>query len=352
MNAQRFQPLRVAELRRDTVDALEIHFETPGAFAFQPGQYVTLRARIGGEEVRRPYSICSSVGGAGFSVGVKRVPGGVFSGFVHEHLKAGDVLEVMGPEGRFGTAVRPAAARTLLGIAAGSGITPVLSILRSVLEGEAASRFVLLYGSRSTAEIMFRGALEDLKDRYLERLSVVHVLSREAQDVALLHGRLDAARIGALLPGLVRPAEVDAAFLCGPEGVIVAAETALAAFGVGHGVVQAERFTPAVSAPARAEPMPAAAEGATATVIFDGKTNTIPLPPGQTILEAALAAGLDLPWSCRGGMCSTCRARLVEGAAAMDENFSLEPWETEAGYVLTCQARASTAHVTVDYDQV
>jgi ring-1,2-phenylacetyl-CoA epoxidase subunit PaaE len=343
-----FHPLRIASVIRDTEDAIAVTFEVPddlrGAFAFRAGQYLTLRADIGGAEIRRAYSICSAPSEAGLTVGIKRVEGGVFSSWAHAALRPGSTVEVMAPDGRFGIAPDPRLARHVVGIAAGSGITPILSIIQAVLEGEPGSRCTLLYGSRATAQIMFRTALEDLKDRYLDRLGVVHVLSREAQDIAVLHGRLDEARIAALLP----PAPIDEAFICGPEGLIAAAETALAG-RVGR--VHVERFTPSgpVRAPAPVVPSPARV---TATIIFDGKTNNIAVPENAAILDAALAAGLDLPWSCRGGMCSTCRARLTEGAAEMAENFSLEPWETEAGYILTCQARPTTQHVTVDYDQV
>lgn len=340
MSLSGFHPLTVASVTRETADAVSVTFAVPEGlrevFAFRPGQYLTLRAVLGGEEARRAYSICAGADEGVLRVGIKQVPGGVFSGFANHVLKAGDVLDVMPPEGRFG--IVPAGARRIVGIAAGSGITPVLSILRSFLAAGAGHEAALLYGSRSTGEIMFRGALEDLKDRYLTRFSVTHVLSREAQDVPVLHGRLDAGRIAALLPG----AAPDAVYVCGPEGVI---EAGVAVFGA---IAQTERFAAGPRAVVETPKM----SGVMATIIFDGKTNTIAVPPGEPILEAALAAGLDLPWSCRGGMCSTCRARLVEGQAVMEANFSLERWETEAGFVLTCQAHPTTAHVVVDYDQV
>ncbi len=244
---------------------------------------------------------------------------------------------------------------THVAIAAGSGITPVLSILRSVLATDPASRFVLLYGSRRTGDILFREALEDLKDRHLERLSVVHVLSREAQDVAVLNGRLDAAKLRAVLPTLVRPDAIGHALLCGPPGLIEDAQAVLCALGLPQERIHSERFFAAGSTPAPRAAAAAAASAAPcaiATIVHDGAATDVPILEGERVLDAALRAGLDLPWSCRGGMCSTCRARVVEGQVEMAQNFSLEPWETEAGYVLTCQSRPLTPHLRVDYDHV
>jgi ring-1,2-phenylacetyl-CoA epoxidase subunit PaaE len=352
-----FHTLRIADLRRETDDAVSLAFDIPEAvrplFAFAPGQYLTLRAELDGAEARRSYSICSGLDDAELRVAIKHVPGGAFSTLANTAWKTGDTVEVMPPAGRFGTEIAPDAARTHVGIAAGSGITPILSILKSVLTREPASRFILLYGSRATASILFRETLEDLKDRFLDRLSIVHVLSREAQDIPILNGRLDAAKLRVLIPTLVAPERIDHAFLCGPADMIDAARDVLAGFGLPDSRIHAERFTP--STPPRAVPSPVAAPGtpfATATIIHDGTATDIALAEGEAVLDAALRAGLDLPWSCRGGMCSTCRARVSEGRVEMAQNFSLEPWETEAGYVLTCQARALTAHVTVDYDHV
>ena len=251
-------------------------------------------------------------------------------------------------------ALDPAASRTYLGVAAGSGITPVLSILRSVLTREPGSRFVLLYGSRATAGIIFREALEELKDRFMARLTVVHVLSREQQDVPVLSGRLDGALVTALLRGLVDVPRIDEAFLCGPEAMIEEVSSTLADAGLAPDHIHSERFTTGTPFPARPRPFqqPGAAPFAVATVVSDGIRTAVPIEEGETVLDAALRAGLDLPYSCRGGMCSTCRARVSDGAVRMDVNYGLEPWETEAGYVLTCQARPTTARVLVDYDQV
>ena len=357
----RFHALTATEVRRETPDAVSVALTVPPelreAFRFTPGQYLTLRHVIGGEEVRRSYSICSGLDDGELRVGIKRVPGGRFSAWIAESLMPGDTLETMPPEGRFG--LQPdltAPPRTVLGVACGSGITPVLSIARSLLAREPRSRVVLLYGNRSASGIMFREALEDLKDRHLARLTVVHVLSREKHELAALHGRLDRERVASLVPGLVRPGEIAAAFLCGPSGLAEAATEALVSLGVAPERIHVERFTTAggVALPAASRPGPAAVAdappAAVLEVVSEGVTRTVPMLPDETVLEAGLRAGLDLPWSCRGGMCCTCRAKVTAGEVAMDVNYSLQPWETEAGFVLTCQSRPKTATVAVDYD--
>jgi ring-1,2-phenylacetyl-CoA epoxidase subunit PaaE len=353
-----FHRLTIADVRRETAEAVSIAFAVPDAlaerFAWTPGQYLTVRASLGGEEVRRCYSICSGLDDGEVRIAVKRAACGRFSAWATRSLHPGDALEVMPPEGRFGVMTEPDGARVLLGIAAGSGITPVLSILRTVLAREPGCRFVLLYGNRDSASIMFRDALADLKDRHLGRLAVLNVLSREEQDVAVLNGRLDAAKLALLLPGLAAPGAIDQAFVCGPPGLAEDVVPALQALGVTAWRIQVERFTLAgVPQPRRraASPAPAPA-AATATLTYDGKTTTVPMAAGEAILEAGERAGLALPWSCRGGMCSTCRARLVEGEVRMAQNFALEPWEIAAGFVLTCQSHAVSSHVAVDYDHV
>ncbi|MCW3476970.1 1,2-phenylacetyl-CoA epoxidase subunit PaaE [Limobrevibacterium gyesilva] len=357
--ATHFHPLRVADVRRETPDTVSIAFDVPSAlrdaFSYAPGQYLTLRTRLGGEEVRRSYSICAGLDDNELRVAIKRVPQGAFSQHANTALRAGDTIDVMPPAGRFGTAIAPGLARVHVAVAAGSGITPILSIMKTVLTREPASRFILFYGSRSTAQIIFREALEDLKDRFLDRLSVFHVLSREEQDIAVLSGRLDGEKLRALLPTVVAPPAIDHAFVCGPAGMIDDVSATLQALGVQPARIHVERFTPAGGAIPAPRPVPVAADApafATATVIHDGKATDIPLAEGEAILDAAMRAGLDLPWSCRGGMCSTCRAKLQEGEVAMDQNFALEPWETDAGYILTCQSHPTTKHVTVDYDHV
>jgi len=356
MNAQtktRFHPLRVTRVDRETPDAVAITLAPPPEaaelFRFVPGQYLTLRRIVDGEEQRRSYSICAPAGDA-LRIGVKRVEGGAFSTWATRDLRPGDTVEAMPPEGRFTLTHDPAAPpRTVLGIAAGSGITPILSIAASLLAKEPHSRFVLLYGNRSAADIMFRTAIEELKDRHLDRFAVVHVLSREKHELAALHGRLDAERLRALLPGLVAPTELDAAYICGPDGLAAAANEALTALGIAPIRVRIEHF--GTGAPRRAVPLPAdTPAAATAEITLDGVTREVPMAAGETVLEAGLRAGMDLPWSCKGGMCCTCRAKVTEGEVEMALNYSLQSWETEAGYVLTCQSRPKGDRVVVDYD--
>jgi ring-1,2-phenylacetyl-CoA epoxidase subunit PaaE len=355
----RFHPLTVTAIRRETADAIAVTLAVPPelreAFRFTPGQYLTLRREIAGAEIRRSYSICAGLDEAVLRIGIKRVEGGVFSAWALDSLRPGDVLEAMPPEGRFGLAPDAGAPpRTVLGIACGSGITPILSIARTLLATEPQSRVVLLFGNRSAADIMFREALEDLKDRHLSRLTVVHVLSREKHELAALHGRLDHDRIAALVPGLVRPGAIDAAFLCGPTGLAEAATAALVGLGVMPERIHVERFTPAAGGTPRAAvaPVADAPPAAMLEVVVEGVTRSLPMLAGETVLEAGLRAGLDLPWSCRGGMCCTCRAKVTAGAVAMDVNYSLQPWETAAGFVLTCQSRPRTATLAVDFDAV
>lgn len=351
-----FHRLRIADRRQETPDAVSLAFAVPDAmrpvFAFRPGQYLTLRARIAGQELRRAYSICSAPDDGELRVAIRQVSGGAFSPYATTALQPGDMIDVMPPQGRFGALPAPSAPRLYLALAAGSGITPILSILSAALAREPDSRFILLYGSRDTAHILFRGALEDLKDRHLHRLTVLHVLSREAQDIAALSGRLDPARLRALLPGLAAPASIDQAFLCGPAAMLDTLPAVLAELGLPPARLQVERFE--TTSPPRPAPPPAAeaAHVALATIIHDGARHTVPVAAGETVLDAALRAGLDLPWSCHAGMCSTCRARISEGSVRMAANFSLEPWETAAGYALTCQAHPTSPHLVADFDQV
>jgi ring-1,2-phenylacetyl-CoA epoxidase subunit PaaE len=354
----RFHPLRVADVRRETPDAVSIAFEVPEelkrAFCFDCGQYLTLKARIDGEEVRRSYSICSGRDEGEIRVAVKRVEGGLFSAFVNETLAPGDVVEVMTPMGRFTVEPRPEEARVLAGFASGSGITPILSIIKTVLAAEPKSRFFLFYGNRSTSSILFRETLENLKDRFLDRLSVFHVLSRETQDIEVLNGRLDSEKARLLLRSLLPAAMIDHAFVCGPADMIDGLEATLIELGLPRERVHVERFTPSSDGRPRPARLLLAQTPATAfaTIILDGSSNQVPVAEGETVLEAAIRGGLDLPYSCRGGMCCTCRAKVVEGTVAMEVNYSLEAWETKAGFALTCQARPTSERVTVDFDQV
>jgi ring-1,2-phenylacetyl-CoA epoxidase subunit PaaE len=324
------------------------------AYAFVPGQYLTLRARLDGQDLRRSYSICSGPDEGELRIAVKRVEGGPFSAWVNSDLRAGDLIEVMTPTGRFGIPRGPGGARLYLGIVAGSGITPILSIVRGVLVGEPTSRFFLLYGNRSTAEVLFGEALAELKDRYMERLSVFHVLSREEQDVAVLNGRLDASKVRQLLCSLVPAAAIDHVLICGPEGMAEELGPVLESLGIPRARIHVERFVSVLGGRPRVKPpaVTPALASRMATLIYDGKRRDVPVAEGEAILDAALRAGLDLPYACKGGMCCTCRAKVIEGAAVMEVNYSLEAWEQQAGYVLTCQAHPQSDRIIVDYDQV
>jgi len=352
-----FHPLCIADLRRETADCISLAFDVPAelrdVYQFLPGQYLTLRTVHDGEELRRTYSICTSPDDGELRVAIKRVPDGRFSEAVVAGLAVGGQLDVMTPMGRFGAGAL-ANGQVYVALAAGSGITPVISILRHVLTREARSRFILLLGNRTMADIVFRQQLEDLKDRNLARLSVFHVLSREQQDLPALNGRLDGNLIRAVLPNMISPGRIDQVFICGPLGMIETAPSTLADLGVPSARVHIERFTPAENARQRKLHMvlPGAAPRAVINAIQGGRRMEFPLHGEDTLIEAATRAGLDLPYSCKGGMCCTCRAKLVEGEVNMAVNYSLEPWETAAGFVLTCQSRPTSARVTVDYDQV
>jgi ring-1,2-phenylacetyl-CoA epoxidase subunit PaaE len=354
-----FHKLKVADVRRETPDAVSIAFAVPPELAdeyrFHPGQHLTLRRECDGQDVRRSYSICTGLDDRELRVAVKKVEGGVFSTLCNEVLRPGDMIDVMTPQGRFGVMPDPATARNYLAIAAGSGITPILSLLRSVLSREPNSRFMLIYGNRTAKDIIFKEALEDLKDRFMGRLVVHHVLSREQQEIELFNGRIDAGKIEALLKSFAPANRIDHAFLCGPGAMIEDAKATLIRLGTPPGNVHIEYFsTDGVPVTPRRTAAKAAGEApvAHAHVTLHGSVYEIPMLDGETIIDAGERAGIELPYSCRGGMCCTCRAKLVSGEAEMAVNYSLEPWEKEAGYVLTCQARPLTKEIVVDYDEV
>jgi len=358
MSAPRFHRLAVSDLRRETADAVSLTFAIPKELAedyrFSPGQYLTLRTMMDGEEVRRSYSICSGPDDGELRIAVKKIDGGAFSNWAADELKCGDELDVMTPTGRFGVTAAPDQARVYVGFAAGSGITPILSIVKAVLVRQPDSRFFLFYGNRSASGMLFREALEELKDRFIERLSVFHVISGEEQDIPILHGRLDGEKVRVLLRSLVSWRDVDHVFICGPSGMSEDIEATCRAIGIAENRIHVERFVSEFGGKPRPKMVvpPTAPPKAFAALIIDGKRREVPIAEGEAILDAALRAGVDLPFACKGGMCSTCRARLVEGKAQMEVNYSLEPWELEKGFILTCQARPVTDRVVVDYDHV
>ncbi len=354
-----FHELTINCVEQLTEDAISIGFDVneglEDAFSFLPGQYLTLRASINGEDIRRSYSICSAAGG-GLKVGIKRVENGRFSSFAQE-LKAGDHLQVMAPQGRFTCTPNGNSKRNLLLIAAGSGITPMLSIAQSILTSESDSSVTLVYGNKVTSSIMFREALEDLKDRFLERFHMYHVLSREEQDVDLFHGRIDLAKIAEMAEkGIIDPSNSDGIYLCGPSEMTLELETHFKGFGIEPARIHTELFEvpgeekPAIISNAVRE---AIQDGVSVEVVLDGITRKFQLTDeADTILKAAEKSGHDLPFSCAGGMCATCRCKVVEGAAEMDKNFSLDDWELEAGFVLACQTRPKSEKLVLDFDSI
>jgi len=356
-----FHALTVAGVERLTDDAVAVTFNVPeelcGEYAFAPGQHLTLRATIKGEEVRQSYSICIAPSAAAATGTVRvasaRVAGGRMSNWLNDVVRPGDVIDVMTPLGSFTCPAQPDASRHHLAIAAGSGITPVLAIISAVLEEEPESRVTLLYGNRRTASIMFLEELADLKNRYPERLQLVHVLSREPQDVELFSGRLDPERISRILSVLAPVETVDEWYLCGPYGMVTGAQELLAEAGVDGHHVHHEIFHVAEQESPRQEVVveEGAPPEAVVTVNLDGRTTRIEMPSrAETILDATLRSRPDAPYSCTGGVCGTCRARLVSGEVRMDRNYALEPDEVAAGIVLACQSHPVTDEVSLDYD--
>jgi ring-1,2-phenylacetyl-CoA epoxidase subunit PaaE len=356
----RFHPLTVTDIKRDTRDSVILTLRPPaeanGEFRFIQGQYLTFRRVFDSEEMRRSYSICAGVNDGVLRVGIKKVDGGWFSSWANEELKVGDTLDAMTPMGNFHSALKPESARRYLGFAGGSGITPMISLIKTVLDAEAKSTFTLVYGNRSTSAIMFREELEDLKNVHMGRLNIVHILESEAADIDLFSGRLDRAKCDELFSRWIDVKGADLAFICGPEPMMLAVSEALKAQGLDDSAIKFELF--ASAQPGRAKKKSAgdgvAARGATctATIVLDGATRVVELAKGgQTVLEAALAAAIDAPFACKAGVCSTCRAKLLEGEVDMEANYALEDYEVERGYILTCQSHPRTDRIVVDYDQ-
>jgi ring-1,2-phenylacetyl-CoA epoxidase subunit PaaE len=350
-----FHRLRVAAVEPLTSDAVAITFEVPEElredFAFQHGQHLTIRWSLDGSDVRRNYSICSSAVGGDLRIAVKRLPEGVFSTYATSELRPGDTLEVMTPTGHFTTGLDPAHRKHYVAIAVGSGITPVLSILHTVLDVEPGSSCTLVYGNRGSGSIMFLEELADLKDRFPDRLALLHVLSREQREVDLFTGRIDGQKLSTFLRTLLPPGTVDEWFLCGPFGMVTELRQTLLEAGVEPAHVHQELFFTGELPPPPAPAAAAGGETSTVTVVLDGRTSTFPLAPGaQSILEAALQVRPDAPYACKGGVCGTCRARLTSGEVRMDRNFALEQSELEEGVVLACQSHPVGAEVTLDFD--
>jgi len=343
-----FHPLTVADVERLTDDSAAITFAVPGelagAFAFAPGQSLTIRR---GAE-RRSYSICSPAGTA-LRIGVREVAGGAVSGWLVREVRPGDVIEAQAPSGTFTPELAVAADHVL--IAAGSGITPMMSIAASVLAAHDHSTVTLFYGNRRSGTVMFADEVADLKDAYPARMRIVHVLSREPQEVELHSGRLDRERLARLLPATVSVPDVDHWWLCGPHRMVTDAMDLLRSLGVPGSRIHRELFWVGEDPPAQATHVEApVGAGAAVTVLLDGRSSTFTLPPGMPVLDGAQQVRPDLPFACKGGVCGTCRARVLSGSAVMRRNYALESSEVAAGYVLTCQALPSSDEITVDYD--
>jgi ring-1,2-phenylacetyl-CoA epoxidase subunit PaaE len=358
-----FHPLQVAEVRRETDDAVVVTFDVPAELAedyrYLPGQHVTVRTPEAGDDQRRNYSVCAgwdpgaSGGPRSLRIGVKRVAQGGFSAYALERMRPGDVVDVMTPTGRFCVTPDPLAGRRLCFVAAGSGITPILSMCASVLTFEPKSRVTLMYGNRTSSSIMFVEELADLKDRHPDRFQLVHVLSREQPEVPLFAGRIDASKLRAFLDKLIDAGSVDGWYLCGPYAMVEQLRGLLRAAGIPRERVHSELFHvgSATEPPAAADALPGSTVACEVTAIMDGRRSRFPLDRnGPPVLEGVLAARADAPFACRGGVCGTCRAKVREGTVTMDRCYALEPDEVARGYVLTCQAHPTSDRLVVDYD--
>ncbi len=356
----RFHPLEVTGVRKETRDAVVVTLKPRDAdaeaFAFRQGQYLTFRRAFDGEELRRSYSICSGLDEGCLRVGIKRVDGGAFSTWANEELKPGDVLEAMPPQGRFFTVIEPDAARSYLGFAAGSGITPVLSIIKTVLAREPQSTFTLIYANRQTSSIMFREELEDLKNLHLGRFSVIHILEAEGQEIDLFTGRIDSEKMDMLFRLWIDAESVDTAFICGPEPMMLTIAESLRRHRLTEDQIKFELFASSQPgrAKARAVSQAAAASASDCEVLvtLDGTTRSFRMPKdGTSVLDAAVQNHMDTPYSCKAGVCSTCRAKVLEGEVEMEVNHALEDYEVRAGYVLSCQCIPLSDRVVLSYDE-
>jgi ring-1,2-phenylacetyl-CoA epoxidase subunit PaaE len=350
-----FHTLKIENVRKETEDTVSISFEIPADlkhdYQFKPGQYLTLRTTINGEDLRRSYSLCSAPFENEWRVAIKQVEGGKFSSYANASLKAGDTLEVMTPTGSFTTELNPTNKKQYVLVAAGSGITPVLSLAKAILKEEPHSEVSLFYGNKGFASIIFREELEGLKNQYMDRLRLVHILSRESLGNPLQKGRIDAQKVKDLHKVFLQNQAIDAVFVCGPEEIIHAVKDSFTELGVDAKNIHFELFgTPVVkkevAAKANVEQIIS-----NVTVIIDGDSLEIALDStAENILDAAQKAGGDLPFACKGGVCCTCKAKILEGTARMDVNYALEPDEVEAGYILTCQAHPTSEKLIVSFD--
>ena len=356
--AAHLHSLVVSDVRRETEDTVSVAFDLPSnlesLYHFKPGQYLTLRTYLNGEEVRRSYSICSSPLEGELRVAIKKVENGLFSTFANQELKIGDTLDVMTPLGNFTCDIHENEKKKYVAFAAGSGITPVMSLIKSTLEVEPESTFTLFYGNKTGKTIIFKSELEDLKDKYLNRLEIHHVLSREDQGTDYLKGRIDADKVSAFAGRFFEPAEVNHFFICGPEEMINAAKDTLANLGVAKEKVHFELFTTSTPKATKSEGTQSKTNEVLSqvTVVLDGEETHFDISSkGNTILDAALDAGADVPYACKGAVCCTCRAKVLEGTVEMEMNYALVDEEVADGYILTCQSHPTSEKVVVSFDE-
>jgi ring-1,2-phenylacetyl-CoA epoxidase subunit PaaE len=356
----KFHSLRVKDIRRETADAVSIAFDVPETlktdYAFKQGQYLTIRKEINGEELRRNYSVCVSPLSGELRVAIKQVPGGRFSTFANENLKVGDTLDVMTPMGKFYTEVKKEQQKNYVGFAGGSGITPVISILRTVLEVEPESSFTLFYANRGFESIIFNEEIEAMKNKYMNRFIVHHIFSEEQLEGELFNGFITSERVQQYARFFFDARQVDEYFICGPEPMMLAIQDGLRKLQVEDKKIHLELFTVPGNRPSASAAAPQKAnidptKASTVKIVLDGDAIEFALPyGGESILDAALKQGADLPFACKGGVCCTCRAKLVEGEVEMDVNYALEPEEVKAGFILTCQSHPRTERVVVNFD--
>ncbi len=353
----KFYPLSVARVYQETRDAIVVTFAVPpelkDSFQYQQGQHLTLRTRIGDEDVRRSYSICSSVQDGALRVAIKRTPGGLFSSWANESLKVGDVLDVMPPMGHFNVPLDAGNSKHYMAFAAGSGITPILSIIKTTLQAEPNSRFTLFYGNRASSAVIFKNELGDLKDSYLGRLNLAYVMSREQQDIELFNGRISKEKAEQFIKHWITLADIDVAFICGPEDMMLGVSAALQEAGMPKSNIKIELF--AASIPKHEHkprpPGPEVRHETEVTVIMDGSHTTFTMDKDkESILDAGLRAGIDMRYSCKGGVCSTCRCKILDGKVDMDVNYALEDYEIARGFALSCQSFPVSDKVVVDFD--
>jgi ring-1,2-phenylacetyl-CoA epoxidase subunit PaaE len=349
-----FHTLRIADIRKETEDTVSISFEIPAElkkdYNYFSGQYLTLKADINGEEIRRSYSLCSAPHEEEWRVAIKQIEEGKFSTFANEKLKVGDTLEVMTPTGNFHLESNPSHKKSYVLIAAGSGITPIISIAKTILENEPNSDVTLFYGNKGFASIIFREEVEALKNKHMNNLRVVHILSRESLGNAIQKGRIDADKIEKLYEAFLKNTEIDEVFVCGPEAMIHSVRDKFKGYVKNPKNIHFELFTTSEVVATKKESNEPKIES-NVTVIMDGDSLELAMDSeGETILDAAFKAGGDLPFACKGGVCCTCKAKILEGTAKMDINYALEPDEVEAGYILTCQAHPTSEKLVVSFD--